>query len=176
MPSSEGHAATPRRTLSLVLLTLIVAAGLASSGLASTSWGVAVRYDRIGIIGRLAASSTGAPGQGGTAVAVDGEGRIYADGTFKLTLTNTTKGPATVAGIVGLRDRRVWMLVGGAVLGALLADLSGFSKGEVERIWLPLVPFLVVGTAGLRGDVPRRAWLGAQLCLVDEPARPHGHC
>ena len=60
-----------------------------------------------------------------------------------------------VAGIVGLRDRRVWMLVGGAVIGALLADLSGLSKGEVERIWLPLVPFLVVGTTpGLRGDVP----------------------
>jgi len=75
-------------------------------------------------------------------------------------------GPATVAGIVGLRDRRVWMLVGGAVIGALLADLSGLSKGEVERIWLPLVPFLVVGTAGLRGDVPRRAWLGAQLAVA----------
>jgi hypothetical protein len=29
----------------------------------------------------------------------------------------------------------------------LLADLSGMSKAEVERIWLPFIPWLLVGTA-----------------------------
>jgi hypothetical protein len=45
-----------------------------------------------------------------------------------------------------------------------VADLSGFSKGEVERIWLPFVPFLVLATAWLpTGAWSRRAWLGGQL-------------
>ena len=45
-------------------------------------------------------------------------------------------GPATVAGLAA-RDRRLWLIVGGGVLAALVAGLSGLSNGEVERIWLP---------------------------------------
>jgi hypothetical protein len=75
-------------------------------------------------------------------------------------------GPATVAGVAGLRDRRAWLLVGGALAGVVVADLSGLSKGEVERIWLPLVPFLVVGTCSLRGREARRAWLAVQLGIA----------
>lgn len=75
-------------------------------------------------------------------------------------------GPATVAGMAWLRDRAAWLLVGGALVGAVAADLSGLSKGEVERIWLPLVPFLVLATCAVRGRTARRGWLGAQLAVA----------
>jgi hypothetical protein len=53
-------------------------------------------------------------------------------------------GPATVAGLAATRDKRVWLLVGAAIVAVLVADLSGFSKGEVERIWLPFMPWLLI--------------------------------
>lgn len=59
-------------------------------------------------------------------------------------------------------DRRV--LAGLAVAAALAivaADLSGLSKSEVERIWLPFMVWLLVATAALRAG-QRRAWLAAQ--------------
>ena len=75
-------------------------------------------------------------------------------------------GPATVAGIALLRRRAVWVLVGGAIGGALVATLSGYSKAEVERIWLPLTGFLTLAAAALPdGPIPRRAWLAAQLAV-----------
>ena len=72
-------------------------------------------------------------------------------------------GPAAVAAVVWLRDRAVWWLVGGALAGVVVADLSTMSKGEVERIWLPAVPFIVLATCAIRGRTARRAWLAAQL-------------
>jgi len=75
-------------------------------------------------------------------------------------------GPAAVAGAAGLRNPRAWLLVGGAVAGILAADLSGLSKGEVERIWLPFVPFLCIATCSLRGTAVRRWWLAAQLAVA----------
>ena len=74
-------------------------------------------------------------------------------------------GQADVASVVWLRDRAAWWLVGGALAGVALADLSTMSKGEVERIWLPAVPFVLLATSALRGRVARRAWLAAQLGL-----------
>jgi methylthioxylose transferase len=60
-------------------------------------------------------------------------------------------GPVVWVGLVRLRDRRVWLVTGAAVAAIALADLSGLSKGEVERIWLPFMPWLLVGGAiGLR--------------------------
>src|SRR5439155_2566808 len=55
-------------------------------------------------------------------------------------------GPATAVAVARLRDRRVWLLVGAAQAALALADLSGLSKGEVERIWLPWAPWVL--TAG----------------------------
>ena len=72
-------------------------------------------------------------------------------------------GPAAVVGAAWLRDRMVWLLVGGALAGVVAADLSGLSKGEVERIWLPLMPFIIVATCSIRGRAARRWWLAAQL-------------
>ncbi|MGI8683562.1 MAG: hypothetical protein ACR2MO_00400 [Acidimicrobiales bacterium] len=70
-------------------------------------------------------------------------------------------GPATAAALPRLRDRRAWLLVGGALLAVLAADVSGLSKGEVERIWLPFAPWVVLATGALAART--RPWLAAQL-------------
>jgi hypothetical protein len=75
-------------------------------------------------------------------------------------------GPAAVAGIARLRDRATWWLVGGALAGVLAANVSLMSKGEVERIWLPAVPFLVLGAVAFGSRAERRVWLGAQLAVA----------
>ncbi len=78
-------------------------------------------------------------------------------------------GPAVLAGLRRLAASPRSLPVGAALLTAgglaalLLADLSGLSKAEVERIWLPFVVWLVVPCALL----PRaRAWLAAQAGLA----------
>lgn len=78
-------------------------------------------------------------------------------------------GPAAVVGLVGLRDRRLWQVVGGAVAAVALAALVGLSKGEVERIWLPFTVWLLVaGAAAVRrwGPGSLRWWLGAQVVVA----------
>ncbi len=72
-------------------------------------------------------------------------------------------GPAA-AGMAALRDRRMWWLCGSAAAAIALADLSGLSRGETERIWLPFVPWILLATAALAGarGRPRRGWLAAQ--------------
>lgn len=70
-------------------------------------------------------------------------------------------GPATVAGIRQL-SRPLALLPATALLGLAIADLAGISRGEVERIWLPFMPWLIVACAGLPG---RRWWLAAQLAV-----------
>jgi hypothetical protein len=73
-------------------------------------------------------------------------------------------GPAVVVGLV-LAIRR-WReaasllpLVGLGVVAAV--DASLLSKGEVERIWLPFVPWLALAAPG-----HRRAWLAVQAILA----------
>jgi hypothetical protein len=58
-------------------------------------------------------------------------------------------GPAVAAGMALLRDRRTWILVGGGLAAVVLAELSGLSEGEVERIWLPFTVWVVVAAAAL---------------------------
>lgn len=75
-------------------------------------------------------------------------------------------GPAVWVGVARLRDGGLWLLVGGAAAAILLADISGLSKAETERIWLPFLPWLVVaGGAAFAedSDVARRVWLGIQV-------------
>lgn len=74
-------------------------------------------------------------------------------------------GPAVIVALTRLRDRRLWWVVGGAAIGVLVADVSGMSKGEVERIWLPFVPFLSVAAAGFTGR-SLRWWLAAQVAAA----------
>lgn len=60
-------------------------------------------------------------------------------------------------------DLRLAFLVAAALLALLVADLSGMSKAETERIWLPFALWLLPACAFL----PRpRAWLTAQAVLA----------
>jgi hypothetical protein len=82
-------------------------------------------------------------------------------------------GPAAVAGLRrsaprfldGLPGREpltpVVALVRGAALAVLTADLTGLSKAETERIWLPFAVWLVLAAAMLP-KASRRWWLVAQ--------------
>ncbi len=65
-------------------------------------------------------------------------------------------GPATAVALVRLRDRAAWLLVGGGLAAATVANLSGLSEGEVERIWLPfgLLVLLAGGVLGQAGSAP----------------------
>jgi hypothetical protein len=75
-----------------------------------------------------------------------------------------TLGPAPVAGLATLRDRRMWLLVGAGIVAVLAADLSGLSKGEVERIWLPFWPWVALAACALASRI--RLWLAAQAVLA----------
>ncbi|MFF8726585.1 hypothetical protein ACF073_08850 [Streptomyces sp. NPDC015171] len=92
-----------------------------------------------------------------------------------LACTVLMTGPATAAGLrragaVLARRRttppaqaRLALLVGAALLALLIADVSGMSKAETERIWLPFAMWLLAAGALL----PRqRAWLVAQAVLA----------
>ncbi len=63
-------------------------------------------------------------------------------------------GPATAVGLARLRDRRTWLLVAGGLAAMALADATGLSKAEVERIWLPFAPWILLAGSAL---VPRPA-------------------
>ena len=83
-----------------------------------------------------------------------------------LAATAIAVGPAVWVGLVRLRDRNLWMLAAGASIAIVLADVSGLSKAEVERIWLPFFPWLVAAASGAfahRTASVRRAWLGLQV-------------
>ena len=79
-------------------------------------------------------------------------------------------GPALGAGLarlaasgralLGSVDRPVVLLAAAAVATVLVADASRMSKAEVERIWLPFVPWLLLTTA----LVPAR-WRGPLLAV-----------
>jgi MFS family permease len=58
--------------------------------------------------------------------------------------------------------RTVTLLTLAALACVLLADLSGMSKAEVERIWLPFIPWLLLGTALLPLRL-KRAFLAIQV-------------
>lgn len=59
--------------------------------------------------------------------------------------------------------RRLALLVAAALLALLVADLSGMSKAETERIWLPFAVWLLPAGAFLTHP---RAWLAAQAVLA----------
>ncbi|MFF7970651.1 hypothetical protein [Streptomyces sp. NPDC007905] len=58
---------------------------------------------------------------------------------------------------------RLALLVCAALLALLIADLSGLSKAETERIWLPFAVWLLPACAYLTRP---RAWLTAQAVLA----------
>lgn len=60
---------------------------------------------------------------------------------------------------------RLVVLVLAAFLALAAADLSGMSKAETERIWLPFATWLLAATA-LLPDPGRRGWLAVQAALA----------
>ncbi|MGW2239150.1 hypothetical protein [Streptomyces sp. NPDC001759] len=75
-------------------------------------------------------------------------------------------GPATVAGLRRTRVSRadaLGTLVAAALLALLVADVSGMSKAETERIWLPFAVWLLPACAALTRP---RVWLAAQAVLA----------
>jgi len=116
---------------------------------------------------------------------LDGQGRLvdrYYDGIASqrpqsywlwanLAVVAFCVGPAVVAAMgrwAAARSRRRWRVPGptgwlvlGAVTTITVADLSGLSRSEVERIWLPFMVWLVPLAAWLDRRDDRR-WLAAQ--------------
>ena len=74
-------------------------------------------------------------------------------------------GPAVWIGLSFLKRSPLWLIAGATLVAILVADFSGLSRGEVERIWLPFVPWLSVAVAAIP-DRARRSWLGAQALLA----------
>ncbi|MEW2284022.1 hypothetical protein [Streptomyces sp. NPDC047841] len=60
-------------------------------------------------------------------------------------------------------ESRLALLVAGALVALLAADLSGMSKAETERIWLPFAMWLLPACALLTRP---RGWLTAQAALA----------
>jgi hypothetical protein len=58
-------------------------------------------------------------------------------------------GPAVAVALVRVRDRGLWLVAGGALGAIVVANASGLSKAEVERIWLPFATWLMVLAGGL---------------------------
>jgi hypothetical protein len=86
-------------------------------------------------------------------------------------------GPATAAGLAvaasGWRrlraaDRGLALLVVSALATVAVANLSGLSKAEVERIWLPFAPWVVLAAAWLptRAAAGRPSWLAPASVLL----------
>jgi hypothetical protein len=80
-------------------------------------------------------------------------------------------GPLVGAGLgaLGVRrrqDRVVLVLVAATALAVLLADASRMSKGEVERIWLPFVPWLTLALTLLPRSWRRPALAGQVLTAL----------
>ncbi|OEV29780.1 hypothetical protein AN219_14670 [Streptomyces nanshensis] len=74
-------------------------------------------------------------------------------------------GRARGAPLFRQEHRALLLLVAGGVCCVLAADLSGMSKGETERIWLPFTLWLLPATALLPPGA-RRWWLAAQAALA----------
>ena len=64
-----------------------------------------------------------------------------------------------------LRPHAGWLLAASATVAILAADLSGYSKAEVERIWLPFAVWLLAGAA-LLPACNRRGWLAVQAVVA----------
>lgn len=73
-------------------------------------------------------------------------------------------GPAGAAGLATLRNKWLWVIVGATVIAVVLSDLSGYSKGEVERIWLPFAPWILIATSELP-DLSATALLSLQAVV-----------
>ncbi|MEV6863391.1 hypothetical protein AB0M44_20600 [Streptosporangium subroseum] len=70
-------------------------------------------------------------------------------------------GPATAAGLVRMLPGGMRALVVAAIVAVLALDVSGVTRGEVERIWVPYATWIVLAAAWS----PGRRWLAAQALV-----------
>ena len=79
--------------------------------------------------------------------------------------TGTPGAPAPSRTLPGSAADRLAVLLLVALLTVLAADLSGMSKAETERIWLPFTLWLLPATA-LLPPATHRSWLAAQAVVA----------
>ncbi|GAA2142790.1 hypothetical protein [Glycomyces algeriensis] len=72
-------------------------------------------------------------------------------------------GPAIAAALARLRDRLMWIVVGSCLAAVAIADLSGMSSAETERIWQPFMPLVLLAGCALTRP---RGWLALQLAVA----------
>ncbi|MET3424959.1 hypothetical protein BJ973_004171 [Actinoplanes tereljensis] len=87
-----------------------------------------------------------------------------------LALVVVSAGPAAAvivrrAALAGRRLHPAVLLPAAGLIAMLAADLSGYSKAEVERIWLPFAVWLMAGAALLPAP-GRRFWLVGQAAVA----------
>jgi hypothetical protein len=77
-------------------------------------------------------------------------------------------GPAIAVALVRLRGRGLWVLVGAALFGLLFANVSGFARGETERVWLQFAPWVLLAAGAFAASSlrERQAWLALQLATA----------
>lgn len=75
-------------------------------------------------------------------------------------------GPATAAAAVSRPRRGLMTIAGAALVAVLILDVSGVTRLEVERIWLPFAPWLVVVCAALRTHGRRWMAVNAAAALL----------
>ena len=165
-------------TAALVVMTLLLPVDQWTAGLRPPH----VRHRRLWVIGGLAI------GVGAVVVAFTADGFWWPDGVrathhfyahnygsgsrpygyfllADLAVFILMIGPATVAGVTHLNVRRNpagWLVIA-ALIAIAISDLSGYMRGEVERIWLPYAPWVVIAAAAL---TRRRGWLLLQVAVA----------
>jgi hypothetical protein len=73
-------------------------------------------------------------------------------------------GPAVAAALTRPIPRPILVLAGLAMAGMLVLDLSGYTRGEVQRIWIPYAIWVVPLAAALPASRARH-WLAAQAAV-----------
>src|SRR5205085_824455 len=57
--------------------------------------------------------------------------------------------------------------LGAIVLALLVADFSGYARGETERVWLTFAPWLLIATCALSPSLrARQGWLALQVAAA----------
>jgi hypothetical protein len=74
-------------------------------------------------------------------------------------------GPAILVAITRSGAATFWIVIGPALAAVAIAALSGMSKGEVERIWLPFALWLLPAACALP-ERRRAHWLAAQAATA----------
>ena len=72
-------------------------------------------------------------------------------------------GPIVAAALLLPRSKDTWIVIGLGVASMVIADVSGLSKAEVERIWVPFAGWVTVAAASLPRRL-RKPTLAAHAC------------